>query len=421
MKILMLNTFDAGGGAARAAARLQQGGREIGLDISLLVQFESGDTPGVICNPGQWRKQARRLKLFLGLLPVRIYPNKPENNFSPALLPERVPAEITSLAPDIIHLHWLAAGFISVETIGRLRNKPLVWTLHDSWAFTGGCHVPFDCTRYRQSCGTCPVLGSSRESDLSRWTWKRKKRAWRNLDLTLVSPSRWLADCARSSSLFRDCRVEVIPNGLDTETFKPVDRTDARRMLGLPSDKRIILFGAVGGGSDPNKGFRCLQQALQIIDRERSDTLALSFGSSDPGAKQGLEMPVVALGPIHDDRKLAAVYAAADVMVVPSLLENLPNTILEAMASGTPCVAFRQGGVPELVEHEVTGYLARPYSSEELAKGIAWVVDEPGRRAQLAQRARKKIVAEFSQKLMARRYAELYRELLLRTGGSDHG
>lgn len=249
MKILMLNTFDELGGAARAAVRLLRGVREHNIDAKLLVQFKTGIEQDVLCNRKPLRKLFRRLKVFLGLLPVRLYPNQPENNFSPSLLPDSKPAEIVAINPDIIHLHWLCAGFLQVETLAKL-NKPLIWTLHDSWAFTGGCHVPFACKKYRQGCGACPVLGSSREKDLSSWTWKRKKKAWSDLDLTVVAPSRWLADCARSSSLLRDVRVEVIPNGLDIEMFSSGGKEQSRNLLRLPRDKKIILFGAIHAASD---------------------------------------------------------------------------------------------------------------------------------------------------------------------------
>ncbi|MFC1843887.1 glycosyltransferase, partial [Thermodesulfobacteriota bacterium] len=272
----MLNTFDEVGGAARAAMRLLKGVRKQGVDASLLVQFKTGSDENVICNQSPLRKFVRRLKIFLGLLPVRRYPNKPENNFSPSYLPDNKINEINAITSDIIHLHWLCAGFLQVETLAKF-NRPLIWTLHDSWAFTGGCHVPFDCKKYRQNCGACPVLGSSREKDLSRRVWQRKREAWQDLDLTVVAPSRWLADCARSSSLFDDVRVEVIPYGLDTEKFKPLEKEQSRNHLGIPQDKKIILFGAVQAFSDPNKGFHLLQSALQIIGKESSDKLALFF------------------------------------------------------------------------------------------------------------------------------------------------
>jgi glycosyltransferase involved in cell wall biosynthesis len=411
MKVLMLNTLDEVGGAARAAVRLLRGLRGLGIAAGLLVQFKTGNETGIICNKNPLRKLARRLKLLLGLLPVLMYPNKPEHNFSPAFLPDNLPAEIAKINPDIIHLHWLGASFLRIETLCKFR-KPLIWTLHDSWAFTGGCHVPFDCKKYRQSCGECPVLGSSRENDLSRWTWRRKKKAWQDLNLTVVAPSRWLADCARSSSLFRDVRVEVIPNGLDTETFQPRDQEHSRSLFGLPKDKKIILFGAVWSTSDPNKGFQLLTQALQALGKDFSDTVALFFGFDYYVGMPDLGMPVVCLGLIDDDDKLAAIYSASDVFVAPSMLENLPYTVIEAMSCATPCVAFHQGGVPDLIEHKVSGYLAQPYDTEDLARGIAWVLEDRDRQAELANRARQKVKAEFCLDKVSDRYVALYRELL---------
>jgi glycosyltransferase involved in cell wall biosynthesis len=411
MKVLMLNTFDGVGGAARAAVRLQKGVRGLGIDAALFVQFKTGTANDVICRHSPLRNLARRLKVFLGLLPVRMYPNKPENNFSPALLPDNVPAQIDEINPDIIHLHWLCAGFLRIETLGKL-NKPLIWTLHDSWAFTGGCHVPFDCKRYQQKCGACPVLGSSSEKDLSRRTWKRKEKSWRDLDLTVVAPSLWLADCARSSSLFRDARVEVIPNGLDTGMFLPKDKERSRSLLGLPQDKKIILFGAVRGISDPNKGFHLLTQALQALGKGSPGLMVLVFGSDDFVGMEDLGIKVASLGEIDDDNSLAAIYSAADVFVAPSLQESFCQTAVEAMACGTPVVAFRATGLLDIVEHQRCGYLAQPYDIEDLARGITWILEDRERYEKLSVRARDNVKAKFSLDKVSTRYVTLYREIL---------
>ena len=410
----MLNTFDEVGGAARAAGRLLRSVRRQQIDAQLLVQFKSGCADEVICNQRPLRKWLRRLKIFLGLQQVRRYPNRPENNFSPASLPDGKPAEIAAIAPDIIHLHWLCAGFLRIETLAKL-DQPLIWTLHDSWAFTGGCHVPFDCTKYRDRCGACPVLGSSSEADLSRRTWQRKKNSWRNLHLTVVTPSRWMTQAARSSSLFSDVRVEHIPYGIDTELFKPLDRQESRRALDLPLDKKIILFGAVQAFSDPNKGFHWLQDALRIAGQDSSDKLAVVFSSIDRSRVSDLGMPAVFLGRVAD-AMLPALYSAADVFVLPSKSENLPLTVLEAMACGTPCVAFRQGGLPDQVDDQTNGYLAQPYEIDDLARGISWVLEDEERLALLSQRARQKVETEFSQDREASRYAELYREMVAGDG-----
>ncbi len=411
MKVLMLNSFDELGGAARAAVRLLRGVREHNIDAKLLVQFKTGSEKDVLCNRNPLRKLIRRLKVFLGLLPVRLYPNKPENNFSPSLLPDNKPAEISRINPDIIHLHWLCAGFLRVETLAKL-NKPLIWTLHDSWAFTGGCHVPFDCTKYKQSCGACPVLGSSCEKDLSRRTWRRKQKAWQSLDLTVVAPSRWLADCARSSSLLRDARVEVIPNGLDSGIFYPGDRELARSLFGLPMERKVILFGAVWAYSDPNKGFHLLKQALEALSKVSPNLLTVVFGSDDFAGLPELDMPVISLGSIDDDQKLAAIYSAADVFVVPSIQEAFCQTATEAMACGTPVVAFRATGLLDVIEHKISGYLAQPYDTEDLAHGITWVLEDKARHAELSRRSRLRVETQFDLNKIAQRYSDLYQKQL---------
>ena len=411
MKILMLNTFDEIGGAARAASRLLCGVRNLDIDARLLVQYKTGNAAGTICHAGRLRSLARRSKMALGALPVRIYPNAPENNFSPAMLPDHLVPEIAAVNADIIHLHWLGAGFMRVETLGKL-NKPLVWTLHDSWPFTGGCHVPFECTRYQQSCGACPVLGSTSEQDLSRRTWSRKAQAWRNLDLTLVAPSHWLADCARSSSLFRDVRVEVIPNGLDTGLFRPRGKEASRRLLGLPQNKKIILFGAIRATSDPNKGFHLLLPALHSLDKKTSNLMALVFSSFDQAVMPELGMPVTSLGRIQDDEKLSLIYSAADVFVVPSIQEAFCQTASEAMSCGTPVVAFRATGLLDVIEHKKCGYLAKPYDIVDLEHGIAWILENQERRTELSTQARRKSVADFSLDKVAQRYVSLYDRVL---------
>lgn len=415
MKILMLNTFDEIGGAARAASRLLQGVRHQELDCRLLVQYKTGHAADVICHAGRLRSLTRRLKMAVGALPVRRYPKAPENNFSPAMLPDHLAMEIAAIDPDIIHLHWMNAGFLRVETLGRLKT-PIIWTLHDSWAFTGGCHVPFDCTGYRRSCGACPVLGSTGEKDLSRRVWNRKAQAWRDLNLTLVAPSRWLADCARSSSLFCDARVEVIPNGLDTELFRPRGRAASRQLLGLPQDGKIILFGAIRAASDPNKGLHLLLPALRSLGKDASDRMALVFSSFDKDAIPDPGMPMRTLGRVRDDERLALIYSAADVFVAPSIQEAFCQTATEALACGAPVVAFGATGLLDVVEHCGCGYLAKPYDSEDLARGIAWVLEDEDRHKTLSAQARRKAEDDFCLAKGAQRYAELYREVFSTNG-----
>ena len=284
--------------------------------------------------------------------------------------------------------------------------------MHDMWPFTGGCHYDEGCGRYRQSCGRCPQLGSNRERDLSRWVWNQKSRNWRKIPMTIVAPSRWIAECARQSSLFGAMRVEHIPNGIDTDIYQPLDKAKARSRFDLPPDSMLILFGAAAIGRDTRKGLQLLPAAIEQIAARLARCTLVTFGSVGQDALPSFPIPARHIGEIHGEAELAALYAAADVFVAPSLQDNLPNTVMEALACGTPCVAFNIGGMPDMIEHMRNGYLARPFESGDLAEGIAWVIESPERRRELSESARRKIEQEFTLPLQAQRYRALYAEIL---------
>jgi glycosyltransferase involved in cell wall biosynthesis len=410
MKILYLNGADIEGGAAKAATRLLQGIHAQGADARLYVQRKAGNDPLIDGPSSLFGKLASRVRPSIEQLILGINPGKMNGPFCAAYLPDGLAAQVSDPAPDLIHLHWVAR-MMRLETLAHF-SVPIVWTMHDSWAFTGGCYLPGNCIRYRESCGRCPMLNSSTEDDLSRRIWQRKKAAWHGLNLTVVAPSRWMADCARSSSLFRDVRVEVIPNGIDIHRFTPVDRRTAREALSLPLDKKLILFGAKGVTSDRNKGFHLLVEALRLLAStpEHSKTELVVFGSmgSNPILDYGFR--TLYLGWQHDEIRLALLYASADVFVFPSIQESLGYTAMEAMASGTPCVAFNQGGVSDLIDHRQNGYLAIPYEPADLARGIAWILDDNNQKS-LSVRARNKIAYEFALEKVAEQHMVLYREL----------
>jgi glycosyltransferase involved in cell wall biosynthesis len=413
LKSLILNTSDIIGGAARAAFRLHKGLCGIGVDSKMFVQAKDSDDNNVVGPNSKLSKGFALIRPTLDSLPLSLYPQRDRVIFSPAILPDRLPNVLNRLVPDLVHLHWVAEGFMRIESLGKFR-KPIVWTLHDSWAFTGGCHIPFDCNRYTDSCGLCPTLASSRENDLSRKVWARKKRAWKTLDLTIVAPSRWLGECARASSLLRDFPIEIIPNGLNLDCFKPVDKKVAREILALPEGKKLILFGAMDSTTDYNKGFHLLSPTLQKLLRDgQSDEVELVvFGASEPVNPPDFGLKAHYMGRLHDEVALALLYSAADFFVLPSIQENLPNTVMESLACGTPVVAFNVGGVPDMVEHKKTGYLAKPFDTEDLARGIDWILEESGRTENLGRAAREKAVKEYSLELQAERYIKLYKEIL---------
>ncbi|MGB3533243.1 MAG: glycosyltransferase family 4 protein [Microcoleaceae cyanobacterium] len=419
---LLLATADGGNGADRAAYRLHQGLQQMGTPSQMLVHASATRDPTVHTLQSSTEKALARLNLaerFDGL-PLQAYRQRDRNIFSAQWLPNSLPAKVKQLQPDIINLHWVCKGYLKIEHF-RQFSQPLVWTAHDMWPFTGGCHYTQECDRYMKSCGACPQLKSDKESDLSRWVWQRKAKAWQDLNLTLVTPSQWLADCANSSPLFQDKRIEVIPNGIDLSVYKPMTRALARDRLNLPQNKHLILFGA-RAADEKRKGFDLLQAALQRLSREKwQDEIELVvFGSLDSQTSLELGFPVHSLGRLGDDLSLALIYAAADVFVASSLQDNLPNTVVESIAAGTPCVAFKIGGMPDMIEHQLNGYLAQPFEVEDLATGIDWVLSDKTRYPQLCDRARQKAEAEFSSLLQARRYLALYTELLQDSPLSQH-
>lgn len=409
MRILILNDSDIDGGAARAAHRLHLGLRHIGLDSQMLVQAKVSDEAMIMGPANKREKVISKLRPFLDSLPIRMYPTR-TGLMTPAVVPDSLGQRVNRLNPEMVHVHWVGNGFMRLESLAQLRH-PFVWTLHDMWAFTGGCHYDQGCGRYRERCGPCPVLGSQSSHDLARWIWTRKARLWPQLDVTIVTPSRWLAKCAAESTLLSGKRVETIPNGIDLQRYRPIDKRHARQLLGLPEDKQLLLFGALASTSDPRKGFHHLQPALaELTRRGWGDELELVvLGASRPSAPPDLSLPTHYLGRLGDDISLALTYAAADVFVAPSEQDNLPNTVLEAMACGTPCVAFNIGGMSDLIEHGTSGYLATPFQPADLATGIEHVLRADA--GALCHRVREKIEREFDLEHIARRHQQLYEEV----------
>ena len=413
MKILHISTKDSEGGGARAAYRLHRGLKSVGVKSQMLVQTKASDDCDVVMPQSITEKTIAKVGGILDTFPPKFYLPHSKISFSTQWLPDAIERRVVRLDPDLINLHWIHDNHLRIETIPQLK-KPIVWTLHDMWAFTGGCHYDRECGKYVESCGACPLLESDRNCDLSRWIWQRKRRAWQNVPLTIVTPSIWLAKCVSSSSLLGHLRVEVIPNGIDFQRYKPVSRQTVRSLLNLPQDKQLILFCAVKASSDRRKGFHLLEAALQNLGRsEWRDRIELVVvGASRPNDSRDLGFKTHYLGKLRDDISLAQVYASVDVFVAPSLQDNLPNTVVEAISCGTPCVAFKIGGMPEIIEHQQNGYLALPFAIEDLARGIAWILEDQKRHQKLCARAREKAEREFTQTLQARRYESLYNDIL---------
>lgn len=413
MKILHLNTSDISDGAARAVYRLHRGLVELGMDSNMLVQSKSISDYRIIGPRSNSAKVLAKLRSILDKTPLHCYPNRSETIFSPSWVPNLFPTKIRRHNPDIVHLHWIGGGFIPIEMLRKIK-APIVWTLHDMWAFTGGCHYDEWCGRYISECHSCPMLGSSKRFDLAYLIWKRKVKFWQELPLTLVTPSRWLAECVSVSKVLGHYSVEVIPNGLDLSLYKPTDKTQARDILGLPKNKKLVLFGAMMATNDTRKGFRLLQTALRKIAKleDRTRYAVLIFGSSEPKNPPDLGFEAYYFGRLHDDISLALLYSAADVFVLSSKQDNLPNTILETLACGTPSVAFNVGGTPDMIKHKINGYVAKPLDTDDLAAGIRWVLASKERHTGLSKEAREKAVGSFDIKKVSMKYVKLYEDVI---------
>jgi glycosyltransferase involved in cell wall biosynthesis len=278
------------------------------------------------------------------------------------------------------------------------------------WGLTGGCHYNEGCEGYLKQCGNCKVLGSATSYDLSRWVFNRKARYFAmHPNLTIVGLSRWIADCAINSSLFKNNRVVNLPNPIDTQVFAPLAKSTARSLLNLPSDKKLILFGAMDAVSDLRKGFHELARSLNSL--KLIDTELVIFGSSPPKEAPVFGFKTHYLGHLHDDLSLRVIYNASDVMVVPSLQENLSNALMESLACGTPIVAFNVGGNCDMIGHRQNGYLARPFETKDLARGIEWLLHAPN-YSELSQNARAKVKREFDSRGVAKKYIYLYESIL---------
>jgi glycosyltransferase involved in cell wall biosynthesis len=410
MKILIVNTQDISGGAARAAYRLHKALLKEGVDSNMLVQKKSSDDFTVLSKSSKFQRGVSVLRPTIDTLPILFYKKRDKTLFSSSWLGfSDIVDRINEINPDIVHLHWICGGLMRIEDIVKIK-APIVWSLHDMWAFTGGCHYDNFCGAYEKECGNCKVLGSHKSDDLSSRVFERKRKSFAKIeDLTILGLSSWLYVASKNSTLFKDKKHICLPNSLNTSVFKPFDKDSARELWNLPRDKKLILFGAINATSDRRKGFKELYQALQKLTIE--DTELVIFGSSKP--KETLDFPfkIHYLGHIHDDVSLVTLYSSVDVMVVPSLQENLSNAIMESLSCATPVVSFDVGGNSDMIEHERNGYLAKAFETDDLAKGIEWVLNDPN-YDKLCKNAREKVLREFDSKVVARKYIELYEEIL---------
>ncbi len=418
MKILLINKSDKIGGAAVACERLHTALNKANIDTKLLVEEKKSNDKNIIdLSPNNLRKKLN----FIRFITERMYflPFEGSKNirfaFSPAFAGQNIHKHPVFINSDIIHLHWFNQGFLSLNSLKSIiqTGKPIVWTLHDMWAFTGGCHYSGTCTNYQQNCGNCPFLKNPKEKDLSYRILEKKKEIFKNANVTFVTCSKWLKDKAKNSSLFKNFNIVNIPNPIDTQEFYPLDKIKIRKKLKLPVNKKIVLFAAANI-SDSRKGLRYLLDALQIFYKENTNQNIelLTFGKANDDVFKSLAYKAHHLGTLSKTEQIVEAYNAADVFVLPSLEDNLPNTVMEALACGVPVLTFKSGGIPEMINHKENGYLAEYKSAEDLKNGLHFILNYP-QWEMLSKNAQKKVITEYSEKVVAQKYIEVYNSLLV--------
>jgi len=418
MKVLLISTHARRGGAALAAYRLMSALRDHGVDAGMLVQQGGKGEVHVHRTTNSVVKKWVNLCRFIlerMVFVLRERERRVRFLFSTAGTGETIHGNIHVKEADIIHLHWINGGYLSLRSLKLLisSGKPVIWTFHDMWAFTGGCHYSLECKGYTMECGNCPYLRKPYAGDLSHRVWKRKEKIFRNPRFVVVTPSDWLKSCVRSSTLFGNCEVHTIHNPVDPRMFRPVPVEEACRMLGLDPARKYILFGAANV-NNILKGFDHFVEAVRILHNEMEDegeVEILLFGKA-AGNIAGLFPFRTHVIPFTDSREqIPAIYSAASLFVIPSLQDNLPNTIIESQLCGTPVVGFRTGGIPEMIEHLVNGYLAEFGSDPDLSAGMQWVLryaDYP----MLSETTRELALKRYSVKRSVEKYMELYRKVL---------
>lgn len=419
MKILLIAKHPRTGGAAIAASRLLEALRQEGMDADMLVQEGADEALGIFSTTGGNFK--RRLN-FLRFVWERLVflPRERAKNirflFSLANTGEDLSRNALVREADIIHLHWINAGFLSLRSLKKLfqLGKPVVWTFHDMWPFTGGCHYALECKEYMQSCGQCPYLKKPERGDLSFRIWKKKKRVYAAGNFRVVAPSRWMRDCASASSLLQDFQVDTIHNPVDESVFQPVPREEACASLGLDPGKQYILFGAATI-KNVMKGYPYFKEAVEMLggDLDREKVEIILFGKTRGGEADVFPLKTRNIAFVSSEEKLAHLYSAAHLFVIPSLQDNLPNTILESMLCGTPVVGFRTGGIPEMINHRVNGYLAEYKSARDLAQGMRWILSSESYE-KVSGETREAALKRFSRKNSVSAHRELYESVLIK-------
>lgn len=411
MRVLIINTSEQIGGAAIAANRLMEALKKNGVRAKMLVRDKQTDRLTVVRVRSNWRLPFAFLWERLVIYVSNMFSKR--NLFQVDIA--NTGTDVTNLSDfqraDVIHLHWVNQGFLSLKSIEKIMQsgKPVVITMHDQWYFTGICHYSDKCDRYKELCHDCEMMNGKLLGDWSRRVFERKAKIYGEAKLTFVGCSKWIADLARQSKLTEGQKVVNIPNAIDTMFFRPQYKTYARQQFQLPLDKKLLLFGSQRI-TDERKGFSLLVDALNIIKEKHPEVAAnvdlVVVGGDSEKVRQAVPFGVYTVSYVSDPEKMVTLYNAIDVYVTPSLQDNLPNTIVESMACGIPCVGFNVGGIPEMIDHKENGYVAEYKNAADLAEGIVWTLTS--NYSTLSRNARVKAVDTYGEEAVAKKYIEVY-------------
>lgn len=414
MRVAVVAASDGPGGAGRSARELHRAFRLHGMESKMFVHQRTTET----LNVHQFPARLGRLRAKVEFEAVKALTPQRKAWFSANIVPDLKWARVRSYRPDVVSLHWINAGQIGIESLPLL-PRPIVWTLHDMWPLTGGCHNDGGCGRYRDKCGSCPILDSSSALDLSSVVLSRKKLAWRRTDPTLVVASNWMDAAARQNAVFADAPVFKIPRPIDTDVFAPLDEAEARASFGLPQGSFILACGAHSLTSDPNKGWQVLADAISRLPPQDNDTLLLVFGTDESLPSTLGSVRVRQVGAIQKASTLAQLYNAANLVVMPSHQESFGRVAAEAFACGTPVVAFKSPGAGEIVDEEITGFIATEFSPHALLRVIEGALDRVDDLRAMGGPCRQQALQTFSPAVIAAQYANVFEQAQEREAGKN--
>jgi glycosyltransferase involved in cell wall biosynthesis len=411
MKVLHVSFQDDGGGAAKGAYRLHTSMLSENVDSKLLVIRKKTKDPSVIQVPFIYKVinyiQRKLCKIIL-LLHKPEFPRYQSLN----IFSSRIYKLINASDAEIVQFHWINENTVGIPDFKKI-NKPIVWKLADMWAFSGSEHYLPNSDRYINGYTKSNRTEGIKGIDISKFVWQQKFKYWKNINLTIVCPSKWLVECARSSLLFKNTQIINIPNPVDLNIFKPCkDRKLIRQKLKLPLDKKLILYSSIlPATKDPRKGYIFLEQCLYSLTKHLDPSeVCIVFMGAESHEKEFHGIKTYNLHQQHDEYEIASIYSSVDVCAVPSVSDNLPNTIKESMACGTPCVAFDVGGVPDMIEHKINGYLVTPEDTLEFGIGLAWVLSQD--KKTISSAARLSAYELHNPKSRVNDYINLYSDIL---------